>query len=769
MKITIHGVDYTAALDAEKPLTIERTLNEPSVCQLGLSLPANGSLAMPARNQAISITGDDGTIYFTGYLAVTPMPEYAGMGLEGPRYRIELQAVSDELLLNQAGMAPAAAAANTTASALVTAMVTRTGVATLSTTGLTLATPVSRFAAEPGADWSTSVAQAAGAARAAYRAVNGALQLNAIPAAVHALNETDGTLNLASLALTAATKRALANDFTVCGEHEPTAYITEYFVGDGVTTQFYLSETPFFLPASQTVLIEDSFEAAAFNPGVWFLPESYLAPGVGGLVMSGGSGYDGETLLSSVNKVEMGGTLLLEATGVTLANGSNGILPGFFVGEETLESCTAGFRATAAEGAGAVTLQPVVLGALAGSGYAVNPANQYALRIRVHCSEVERDLAFYRAAGDSGALASGGGTSSLPAKVLFELQEFVDGVAGMPVILYDGTVAALPDSCWVVAANSLSLTGTMRALNLTHLGSGWVTSTPSGGGAFTRRLGTTAQGGECHIERTGVLVFYPGFTPPVGEQIAVTYRGTGRAVGRVVNTASQAALTAAGLPPVCAWMGTVTSPAARSSQDCRNAAQTLAQIAAGVSALWSGTYKGTRASFAADVWPGDALVLNAPSTSLDAQVIVRRVKLSYSASYPDLVEYDIAFANDWADDLAIKTSAAVPKDTWLPAAINPAFAASLSGLVVTALSGAAVTIGTGTAAPGGGGFEIRLRDYAFRPGEDTDLVMRASTETMTFTRAAASDRYYVRMYDGATPPNYSEFSAALIFNVPLGS
>src|SRR5208337_5462850 len=127
-------------------------------------------------------------------------------------------------------------------------------------------------------------------------------------------------------------------------------------------------------------------------------------------------------------------------------------------------------------------------------------------------------------------------------------------------------------------------------------------------------------------------------------------------VGRAVNTASQAALAAAGMPSEAAWIGSVTNPPARSSADCRNAALVMERAAASVSALWSGTYKGNRGSFAADVWPGDALLLNAPSTNLDAQVVVRTVELSYNAGYPDLVEYVIAFANDWADDLAIKTS-----------------------------------------------------------------------------------------------------------------
>lgn len=206
-----------------------------------------------------------------------------------------------------------------------------------------------------------------------------------------------------------------------------------------------------------------------------------------------------------------------------------------------------------------------------------------------------------------------------------------------------------------------------------------------------------------------------------------------------------------------------------STEYCRNAAQTMAQAAAGVSALWSGTYKGPRMNFATDVWPGDALQLNAPSANLNAQVVVRTVTISYQASSPDLVEYAVAFANDWADDLAIKTSAAVPADTWLPAPVAPTLLANLSGLTVTAMSGSTVTTNAGTTAPTGGGFEIRRRDNCFMPGTDTDLVARGSQATMSFSRVSASDRYYVRMYDGATPPNYSEFSAALFFNLPLGS
>jgi hypothetical protein len=319
----------------------------------------------------------------------------------------------------------------------------------------------------------------------------------------------------------------------------------------------------------------------------------------------------------------------------------------------------------------------------------------------------------------------------------------------------------------VVAASSINLAGSMRALNLTNLGSGWVVTTPAGGAPATRRTGTAVQAAECNVQSTGTLVFYTGFAPPVGEQIAVSYRAVGRSVGRSINTANQQALAQAGLPSVSAWIGTVTDPAPQSSQDCRNAALALQQAAASVSALWSGTYKCTRASLDTDVWPGDALQLNAPSADLNAQVVVRRATLSYKATYPDLVQYSIDFANDWADDLAIKTSSTVPDDAWLPASASPTFLPNLSALTITAITGGRVTINTGADAPSRGGFEIRRCDNCFLPGTDPDLVMRGSQPTMTFARIAATDRFYIRTYNGSNPPNYSEFSSALIFNLPL--
>jgi hypothetical protein len=770
MKILIQEQDYTAALDAVRPLTIERKLNEPSICRFWLGLPAGGSLVTPSGNQSISVTGDDGTLYFTGYIVVSPLPEYAGFGTEGPRYRIAIQALSDEVLLDQLLMPPSTGVTGETAGSLMTGLVIRTGSTALSTQGLSLSAAVSNFIPDPGAPFSRSAGQLANVARATYRAVNGELTLSSVQSTVHTLNESDGSLSLANLAFTASVKRALANDVTVCGDHEPVAYVTEYFLGDGITTQFYLTADPYFPASSKATVIRELFNESEIDQRVWENSggPGYLSLGAAGLAMNGGNGIDGQTVLSWLDPVEIGGTLLLEAVGVTLSPGSTGILAGFFTGGENAADCTTGFQVTAQQGTGAVTLQPFIQGTPAGTTFAVNPANQYTLRARVHCAENIRALAIYRSFGDSGPITAGGEWNLSPGKLQLEVQEFVNGVGAMPVTLYDGAIANVPGSCTVVAASSLNLIGTMRAFNLTNLGSGWVVSTPPSGGSYTRRVGTTAEAAECYLERTGKVVFYTGYAPVTGEQIAVNYRTVGRAVGRTVNAASQQALTQTGSPAVAAWIGSVTEPPARCSADCRNAALVMEQAAAGVSALWSGTYKGTKSSFATDVWPGDALLLNAPSTNLNAQVVVRAVQVSYRASYPDLVEYAITFANDWADDLAIKTSATVPADTWLPALVAPTVLANLTGLAVTTLNGSTVGISTGVTPPTGGGFEIRRRDFAFMPGEDPGLVARAPLPNMTFSRETANDRFYIRMYDGATPPNYSEFSRALFLNLPLG-
>ena len=87
----------------------------------------------------------------------------------------------------------------------------------------------------------------------------------------------------------------------------------------------------------------------------------YITLGANGLTMNGGNGIDGQTLLAWLDPIEMGGTLLLEAVGVTLSPGSTGILAGFFTGLRQRRIAPRASRPLRV-GTGAVTLQPMVQG-----------------------------------------------------------------------------------------------------------------------------------------------------------------------------------------------------------------------------------------------------------------------------------------------------------------------------------------------------------------------------------------------------------------------
>jgi len=86
---------------------------------------------------------------------------------------------------------------------------------------------------------------------------------------------------------------------------------------------------------------------------------------------------------------------------------------------------------------------------------------------------------------------------------------------------------------------------------------------------------------------------------------------------------------------------------------------------------------------------------------------------------------------------------------------------------VTSATTTALQIDAGIAPPTGGGFEVRLRDGDFGAGVDQNLVLRSPVRNFTIPRSAQVERYYVRMYDGSTPPLYSRLSSAVFTNLPV--
>jgi len=315
------AIDYSAALCAYPTLTIERVLNTPSRCggalQIGSAANpgASSGLVVPVRRGRVVVSSHSGTVLFTGYLATDPVSVYVGAGLAGPVYRVAFTAIGDEWLLDKQSLTLTADGFTVPAGSLLQTLTARTAAGLFTATGVQSGQPIGVFTPQPAQPWSTNAGNIAGSTYAAYRVLNGALSMNPVGSVTHTLDFDAGLGDdaLQVAALSTSMVKELANDVTLSGAIEPTAYVRELFAGDGTTTVFTLSDNPFRM--SKPTLLTDSFNQPVFNTQTWNVtdPGSHLALGPTGLSMTGGNGFDGQTTLVAIDQVELGGSLVLEA------------------------------------------------------------------------------------------------------------------------------------------------------------------------------------------------------------------------------------------------------------------------------------------------------------------------------------------------------------------------------------------------------------------------------------------------------------------------
>jgi hypothetical protein len=690
-----------------------------------------------------------------------------GVGLAGPVYRVAFSAISDEWLLDKQSLTLTADGFTVTAGSLLQELTQRTAASVLTTTQVQSGNPIGVFTPQPTQPWSINAGGIAGSTYAAYRVLNGALSMTPVGSVTHTLDfdaggQGDGTLQVA--ALKTAMVKELANDVTLSGQIEPTAYVSEMFLGDGATTVFTLSDEPF--RTSNPTLLIDSFDLAAFNTQIWNVsdPGSHLSLGGAGLVLSGGNGYDGQTTLAAIDQVEMGGSLVVEAGKVQLSTPSDGVLCGLYSGATQRGNCFAGYNVR--QSGGSTVITPFVNGAEVGTTYTLLSGHTYTFRIRLHSPEVQRVMQTYYTRVDGAIESFGGGLVAAPMKLVFDLVDLGNASNTPATVLYDGAVTTSPASCSFAAIDSVQLTGSMGYCSVTQNGSAWVVSTLPSGASETRLIGIAGGGVDCKIAATGVVTFFAGRVPVAGEVITVSYRLRSRAVARLEDAASVAAEAAGGMPGTARWLGKVVRPLARSSVDCESAAQAVLSFASSRAAAIAGSYVSINP--AADVWPGDVLSITANGQTIN--VVVRQVAIADGAASPEALTYRIAFANDWAEALGMTLSEAIATDAYLPttaSSASGAVLANLQQLTVTSATTTALQIDAGVVPPTGGGFEVRLRDWDFGAGVNQNLVLRSPVRNFTIPRSAQVERYYVRMYDGSTPPLYSRLSSAIFTNLPV--
>ena len=529
----------------------------------------------------------------------------------------------------------------------------------------------------------------------------------------------------------------------------------------------FLAHKPFRESGSET-LVSESFDDTVLSAASWARtdPGGYLALGSGGLQITGGNGSDGATLLEYVPAVELGGTLVAEATSVALTPGSDGLLMGFYNGVVTRATCMAGIRVVGA--AGAHTLVAVVNGAEQPVSYAFAAGHAYALRVRLHCAEMQRRRQSYQALVDGVLQQFGGAVVAAPLHVVIEVLDLGLASSTPATVLFDGMLSDAPAQVVFVPVNSAQISGSIGQLTLSQTGSAWVVSTLADGTILTRRQGATGTGADYSLSSAGVLTFDAGRVPQPGELLCVTYRRTGRAHARLKDAAADQERLQLALPGLPAWTGKVLQPPARSSADCAAAAQALLAFAGASTAGLAGEVTWARTGPADDdIAPGDTLALQ--TSAGQSMLPVQQVVLSDAAVVPELLHYRMTFRQDRETCLSFTVSDQPVADLASPLAVdtlNSTAPGALSNVQVTSATTTALQVDSGADAPPGGGFEVRRSDANFGSSNLADLVLNSPVRSFSIPRAAFRERFFVRMYDGSVNRQYSSVSSVLLTSLP---
>jgi len=761
--------DYTPAIDVLQLPRLTRRLNQ--AAKLTFSLVANSTdFVVPVNGARVTLARLSGQL-FAGYVTGPPGFEYLGWGYGGPVYRYNFVAQSDEILLQRKRLPDHSPFVLRSAGDALRQLTSELLPGVFDTSGIQSLDLLPSYVPDPQKTWLEQAGLIGILARASYRALAGALSFAPVGATVHALNESDADFSPEGLKL--APTDAAVNDVTIVGLVEPQAYVKNYFVGDGVTLRFYLSQAP-FVRQSLTILNEE-YEGTALDLTQWSEtdPASAIAVSGGKLSVAGGTGSDGQSTVVFGEKIELGGALVLQHGDVVFDAPSDGVLGGLYAGGIAAAGCLAGFWVT---GNGSQSdIQAVINGVRTGPVLTTVAGHHYVLSTRFYATEIFRKQQGFHSAAYPAGSGRGGADIGADVRLVLEVHDIdPDNPATLVAaseVLFDGLLSGVPGYCTYALVNAANLHCSIAFTRMIQAVDAEVRSALPGMGYRTRLAGSLSDGAECQVTSSETLQFYTTSVPAANELIQVRYRGSGRAAARVTNPASIAALAHGSDDGIRSVLRRVKEPPPRTAVDCENAALALLD---GSGTGWAGEYQAWSDFLPGgqDVFPGDAVSVSAPSRGAAFQAVVREVDVAVKDLAGEHCNYAIRFADDASQPLAFEfeTSqlATVPDLTAVTIdSVGSNYLPELTEAEVVGVTSTALTVDAGVAPPAGGGIEVRRSDLGWGPDNDRNLAGRFTTQTFTLVRLSRAQGYYLRPYDGSTPPKYSRYSVALYVDYPL--
>ena len=369
--------DYTACVDVDHLPKIARRLNRAATMTACL-VAADPSFHPPVSGARVLLQRADGFRLFTGYLATAPEQQYLGYSQAGAAWRYTLQALDDSCLLDHNALPVRTPFAFRTAGDAVRTLANDVLPNGLDLSGVQDVSPVNQFLIVPQKTWTEHVQELATMTRASYRAHDGKLYFEEVGQQSFTISEQDQHFVPKGLVLLQSDQ--LRNDVTIIGELEPLVYVRDYFLGDGTTLGFYLSDTPFSKTA--VTIFEEDYTATSLEPTLWSVtdPNGKVSVSGGQLQINGGP-----ATVSFVEQLELAGGLMMQHGQVVFNAASSGTFGAIYSGSVGDPNCIAGF-AISPNGANC-NIQGVVNGGLVGSPLATVPGHLYSFTSQLFCNE----------------------------------------------------------------------------------------------------------------------------------------------------------------------------------------------------------------------------------------------------------------------------------------------------------------------------------------------------------------------------------------------
>ena len=762
MKLTIDNLDgvgetdYTALLDAEAPPKIVRKLNQPPVLTVWLACQGAGVTA--GAGGKVRLYRDSGELWFSGYLVDSPQRDLAGVAMGTPVFRVALNAKGEMFALDRGVLSERATMGGRTAGQAITAL-TQEANSAFSVTGVQDVAEAGSYTVETGELWSAAAGQIAACARGVLSVENRALTVTPVGTVTRALTDHDSGVSPEALKLTVG--GAAANDITVIGGTEPALYVRDCFTSTGTELTFTLSQDAF--KAKTSVLVEDDFHAMALDATKW--ASDFSTPLT---FTQGGVACAGPVALRYRDRVEVGGLLILEQSGISYSGGK-GIVGGLFCGGFAPNYCIAVVLLNGGQ------VQPLINGVINASVKQLTPGMLYEFRTLVFHPEPIRAGQVYSSSVCNGA---GARTSQVwfgTTHVVLTMREInpadASTLSSPQVVIYDGTMQNVQAYADYLPLWGLNLTCTLGHAEAANEGAIWVQSSAPGQPWRTRVIGNVSAGAECSLT-SKELHFTAATEPVLNEQIEVFYRTPALACGRVVDPQSVQALKNSEDGGTRSMVVHVTAPAPRTSLDCEQAARALlddlTQPGFGVEyQAWAGMLP----QGASDVQPGELWNISASLWGVSCAVIVLEVEIDFQNLSDSYARFTLRLANDAAQPFAFHFGRA--KHNALVTVVSSNLQDDVStrppGLPdarITAWSATMLTLDAGTDPLPGGGFEVRVEgDWGWGMAINQNLVGRFTGRSFTLPNTGVTQTFYLRQYDASTPTKYSPYTAVLNLEV----